>query len=46
MLYLDDLIERAEMIGRFVLRHTVDSIRLDEAVFDAILFNLQIIGEP
>ncbi|MGD9603338.1 MAG: DUF86 domain-containing protein [Gammaproteobacteria bacterium] len=45
MLYLDDLIESAEKIGRFISRHTADSIRMDEAVFDAVLFNLQIIGE-
>lgn len=45
LLYLDDLIESAEKIGRFTSRHTAESIRMDEAVFDAVLFNLQIIGE-
>jgi uncharacterized protein with HEPN domain len=45
LLYLDDLIGSAEKIGRFVSGRTAESFRLDEAVFDAILFNLQVIGE-
>ena len=45
LLYLDDLIESAEKIGRFVTGRTAESFRMDEAIFDAILFNLQIIGE-
>lgn len=44
-LYLDDLIESAEKIGRFVAGRTFASVSADEAVFDAILFNLQVIGE-
>ena len=45
LLYLDDLIESAEKIGRFVANRTFASVSTDEAVFDAILFNLQVIGE-
>ena len=45
LLYLDDLIESAEKIGRFVAGRTFASVSADEVVFDAILFNLQVIGE-
>jgi uncharacterized protein with HEPN domain len=45
LLYLDDLIESAEKIGRFVEGRTMDAFTTDEAVFDAVLFNLQVIGE-
>jgi len=45
LLYLDDLIDSAEKIGRFVTGRTFDSFISDEAVFDAVLFNLQIMGE-
>jgi uncharacterized protein with HEPN domain len=45
LLYLDDLIDSAEKIGRFVTGRTFESFCADEAVFDAVLFNLQIIGE-
>lgn len=45
LLYLDDLIDSAEKIGRFVASHTVESFARDEAIFDAVLFNLQVIGE-
>ena len=45
LLYLDDLIESAEKIGRFVAGRSLASVSADEAVFDAILFNLQVIGE-
>ncbi|MFN0313481.1 MAG: DUF86 domain-containing protein [Burkholderiales bacterium] len=45
LLYLDDLIEGAEKIGRFVAGRTLESFVADEAVFDAVLFNLQIVGE-
>jgi uncharacterized protein with HEPN domain len=45
LLYLDDLIESAEKIGRLVSGRTFDSFTADEAVFDAVLFNLQVIGE-
>src|SRR6185503_16596544 len=42
---LDDLIASAEKIGRLTSRKTFDTFASDEAVFDAVLFNLQIIGE-
>lgn len=45
LLYLDDLIASGEKIGRFVSGRTVESLQRDEAIFDAVLFNLQIIGE-
>ncbi len=45
LLYLDDLIESAEKIERFVAGLTSDSFTDNEAVFDAVLFNLQVIGE-
>lgn len=45
LLYLDDLIDSAEKIGRFVIGRTFESFRDDETLFDAVLFNLQIIGE-
>lgn len=45
LLYLDDLIASAEKISRFVSGRTIDLLRADEALFDAVLFNLQVIGE-
>ena len=45
LLYLDDLIDSAEKIGRFVSGRTFETFSSDEAVFDAVLFNLQVIGE-
>ncbi len=45
LLYLDDLIESAEKIGRLVSGRTFSTFTSDEAVFDAVLFNLQVIGE-
>jgi len=45
LLYLDDLIASAEKIGRLTSRKTFDTFASDEAVFDAVLFNLQVIGE-
>jgi uncharacterized protein with HEPN domain len=45
LLYLDDLIASAEKIGRLIAGRTFDAFRTDEAVFDAVLFNLQVIGE-
>ncbi len=45
LLYLDDLIASAEKIGRLVLGRTLDQFVADEAAFDAVLFNLQVIGE-
>ncbi|MBE7422131.1 MAG: DUF86 domain-containing protein [Zoogloeaceae bacterium] len=45
LLYLDDLIDSAEKIGRFVAGRTLESLVSDEAAFDAVLFNLHVIGE-
>lgn len=45
LLYLDDLIDSAEKIGRFVAGRNFDTFVSDETVFDAVLFNLQVIGE-
>jgi uncharacterized protein with HEPN domain len=45
LLYLDDLIASAEKIGRLVAGRSLDTFTTDEAVFDAVLFNLQVIGE-
>lgn len=45
LLYLDDLIESAGKIGRFVDGRTMSTFSADEALFDAVLFNLQVIGE-
>lgn len=45
LLYLDDLIASAEKIGRLVANRDLEALRLDEAAFDAVLFNLQVIGE-
>ena len=45
LLYLDDLIDSGEKIGRFLAGRTFESFSLDEVVFGAVLFNLQIIGE-
>lgn len=44
LLYLDDLIASAEKIGRLVDGHTFETFTADEAAFDAVLFNLQVIG--
>ena len=45
LLYLDDLIASAEKIGRLVRGRSAQQLAADEAAFDAVLFNLQIIGE-
>ncbi|HEX7705622.1 MAG TPA: DUF86 domain-containing protein [Thermoanaerobaculia bacterium] len=45
LLYLDDLIASAEKISRFVTGQTLESLIADEALFDAVLFNLQVIDE-
>ena len=45
LLYLDDLIESAEKIERFVAGRTFAAFSSDEAILDAVLFNLQVIGE-
>ena len=45
LLYLDDLIASAEKIGRLVLGRDPEAFGSEEATLDAVLFNLQIIGE-
>ena len=45
LLYLDDLITAAEKIGRLTQSTTVEQLTGAEATFDAVLFNLQIVGE-
>jgi uncharacterized protein with HEPN domain len=45
LLYLGDLIESGEKIERFVSGRTFQTFLADEAIFDAVLFNLQVIGE-
>ncbi len=44
-LYLNDLVESAEKIERLLRGQTFDSFCDSEAIFDAVLFNLQVIGE-
>ena len=45
LLYLDDLIASAQKIGRMTAGLTQTEFVHDEAAFDAVLFNLQVIGE-
>ena len=45
LLYLDDLIASAQKIARLTVGRDVHAFTADEAVFDAVLFNLQLIGE-
>lgn len=45
LLYLDDLIASAQKIGRLTAGRSMPDFAADEAVFDAVLFNLQVIGE-
>ena len=41
LLYLDDLIASAEKIGRITSGRMIEQFVADEAVFDAVLFNLE-----
>jgi uncharacterized protein with HEPN domain len=45
LLYLGDLIESGEKIERFVSGRTFETFLSEEAIFDAVLFNFQVIGE-
>ena len=45
LLYLDDLIASAEKVVRFTQGRSLAQWQADEAAFDAVLFNLQVIGE-
>ena len=45
LLYLDDMIDSAEKIQRFLRTATFEMFSADELLFDAVLYNLQVIGE-
>ena len=45
LLYLDDIATASEKISRFVAGLSFAEFIADETRFDAVLFNLQIIGE-
>lgn len=45
LLYLDDLIDSAEKIRRFLTGKAFEKFADDEMLFDAVLFNLEVIGE-
>jgi len=45
LLYLDDLVESAEKVERFVRGCSFETFAQDEMRFDAVLFNLALIGE-
>jgi uncharacterized protein with HEPN domain len=45
LLFLDDIIESAQKIERFVSKRTFEAFCNDEGIFDAVLMNLLIIGE-
>ena len=45
LLYLDDSIESAEKIERFLHAATLEVFRNDDLLFDAVLHNVQVIGE-
>lgn len=45
LLYLDDLIASAEKVLRLTQGRSLAQWQADEAAFDAVLFNLQVIGE-
>lgn len=44
-MYPDDLIDSAEKIGRFLQDRTFETFSSNEMLFDAVLFNLEVIGE-
>lgn len=45
LLYLDDIVESAEKVEQFVKGRTYEAFIADKVLFDAVLFNLQVIGE-
>jgi len=45
LLYLDDIIESAEKIQRFLGTATLETFCDNELLLDAVLYNLQVIGE-
>ena len=44
-LYLDDILEAAKRIGRYSKGMTVEKLKKDTLILDAIVRNLEIIGE-
>jgi len=45
LLYLDDIAQAAEKINRSVRKLSFEAFCEDSVIFDAVLFNLQVIGE-
>ena len=45
LLYLEDIAQAAEKIDRSVSQLSFDAFCANDVVFDAVLFNLQVIGE-
>ncbi len=45
LLYADDIVSSSEKIQRLIGRRSFAEFVADEATFDAVLFNLQVIGE-
>ena len=45
LLYLDDLIDSAEKMQRFLKGRAFEGFASDEMLFDAVLFNQEVIGE-
>ena len=45
LLYLDDLIESAERIQQFLQGRPAEAFASDRMLFDAVMFNLQVIGQ-
>lgn len=45
LLYLDDLVDSAEKILRFLAGSSFEAFASNEVLFDAVLFNLEVIGE-
>lgn len=45
LLYLDDIVQSAEKIGSYVQGLSYEEFRSNDVVLDAVLFNLQVIGE-
>jgi len=45
ILYLDDILESSKKILRYVEGLTIDQFKADEKTYDAVVRNLEIIGE-
>jgi uncharacterized protein with HEPN domain len=45
LLYLDDIVQSAEKICRYLRGLSFEQFRENDAIFDAVLFNLGVIGE-